>query len=490
MDSKPHLMRLVVNREPSRFAIQGLYLITDHGDHLKEKVEAALSGGVTVLQYRNKHKNYDAKFAEGLEIKQLCEAYGAAFIVNDDLRLAKELDADGVHLGQNDGSVTEARRLLGPDKLIGVSTHNQAEAMQAETEGANYIGFGSMYPTASKEIVHLPGPEALAALRDRISIPIVAIGGITHGNACRVIDAGADAIAVISSIMDAPDPALAAAELLVLFNRRKDMPRGAVLTVAGSDSGGGAGIQGDIKTITLLGSYGASVITALTAQNTRGVTGIHSLPPSFVAEQLDAVLSDIPVDVVKTGMLHSAQITETLADKLREYRKRLVVTDPVMVAKGGTSLSDGDAVQAFIEHMLPLSYLVTPNIPEAERLTGLTITDESGMREAARSLHKWGAKNVLLKGGHLPGRESVDILFDGLRFTRFPAERVFTSFTHGTGCTYASAIATFLAQGIPLPAAIAKAKEFITSAIRLSRPLGKGHGPVNHFLASREMEIS
>jgi len=267
-----------------------------------------------------------------------------------------------------------------------------------------------------------------------------------------------------------------------------EFPRGKVLTIAGSDSGGGAGIQGDLKTITLLGSYGASVITALTAQNTRGVSDIHVPPPSFVGAQMDAVFSDITFDVVKTGMLHSAENMALVADKLIEFNRKIVVVDPVMTAKGGAPLLARDALSVLKERLIPLAYLLTPNIPEAEKLTGLVIVDEEGMQEAARLLCRMGARNVLIKGGHLPEGVSVDILFDGSAFTRFTVPRILTKNSHGTGCTLASAIAAFLAQGEPLPLAVARAKEFVTLAIKLAQPMGKGHGPVNHFIAAREMK--
>jgi hydroxymethylpyrimidine kinase/phosphomethylpyrimidine kinase/thiamine-phosphate diphosphorylase len=273
-----------------------------------------------------------------------------------------------------------------------------------------------------------------------------------------------------------------------MFNRRADFPRGRVLTVAGSDSGGGAGIQADIKTISLLGSYAASVVTALTAQNTRGVSDILGVPPPFVAEQLHAVLSDIPVDVVKTGMLYSADIIGVVADKLREFDRHFLVVDPVMIAKGGADLMGSGAIDVLRRRMFPATYLLTPNIPEAERLTGLSIRDEEGMERAARELCSMGVRNVLIKGGHLPEGVAVDILFDGSGFNRFAVPRILTKNTHGTGCTLASAIAAFLAQGEPLPAAVARAKDFLTCAIRLATPLGKGHGPVNHYKAAVELK--
>ncbi|QEM67388.1 bifunctional hydroxymethylpyrimidine kinase/phosphomethylpyrimidine kinase [Geobacter sp. FeAm09] len=482
--------RLVINNTTHVFPpVEGVYLITDQGDNLVERVRTALRGGVAVLQYRAKEKSRETLLAEGSELKQLCRRFGVIFIVNDDTRLAKELDADGVHLGQDDGAIAEARMLLGPGKIVGKSTHNLEEALQAEQEGADYIGFGAMYPTDSKVITHMPGTSGLCAIRDRIKLPVVAIGGITTSNACRVIDAGADAVAVISSVLSSPRPDIAAAELKLLFNRTCPHPRGSVLTVAGSDSGGGAGIQADIKTITLLGSYAASALTALTAQNTKEVSAIHGLPPSFVMDQITTVLADIPVDVIKTGMLHTAAIVSALAELLAERSAYIpLVIDPVMISKGGTALLDRDAIRAMQEHLLPQAYLLTPNIPEAERLLGRAIRCEADMEQAARDLHALGPANVLLKGGHLAGRQSTDILFDGYECREYAAERAFTSNTHGTGCTYASAIAAFLAQGEPLKCAVEKAKEFISAAIRLAHPLGRGHSPVNHFAAARQSD--
>ena len=485
-DTKP--FRLVVDNTMQPPAVSGVYLITDQGPDLVNRVAQALRGSVSALQYRAKDKEYRERLTEGLELQKICVRFGTLFIVNDDLQLAKDLDADGVHLGQDDGKVCDARALLGPSKIVGKSTHNLDEALRAELDGADYIGFGAMFPTGSKIITHLPGVEGLESVRAKINIPIVAIGGISADNACRVIDAGANALAVISSVFSCPRPEVAAAELALLFNRVNPFPRGAVLSVAGSDSSGGAGIQADIKTISLLGSYAASVLTALTAQNTCGVSSIHGLPPSFVCDQLDAVLSDIPIDVIKTGMLHTPAIISALAERLRQRNVIVpLVIDPVMVAKGGAALLECEAVQVFADQLLPLAYLLTPNVPEAERLLGISIKSESDMERAAIALHAMGAANVLVKGGHMNGRLSTDVLYDGKRCHHFSSERVFTSNTHGTGCTYASAIATMLAQGEPLLKAVERSKSFISSAIRSSRSLGKGHSPVNHFMAAREL---
>jgi hydroxymethylpyrimidine kinase/phosphomethylpyrimidine kinase/thiamine-phosphate diphosphorylase len=480
------LLKLVVDHSGKGSRVSGLYLITDQRERLVERVRQALSGSVSVLQYRDKVRSPEERFELGRELQRLCALFRVKFIVNDDLELCLALDADGLHLGQEDTDPAYARARLSTGKILGISTHSLEEALVAERVGADYVGFGAIYPTSSKDVSGTKGLEGLLLLKGKLQIPVVAIGGITRDNAPAIIDAGAGTVAVISAVLSSRCPAVAAAELSLLFNRLAPRPRGTVLTVAGSDSGGGAGIQGDLKTIALLGSYGASAITAITAQNTTGVFSIHPVPPSALAEQLDAVFSDIPVDVVKTGMLFSPGNTALLAEKLVHYGSKIVVVDPVMSAKGGVALMEEEALTVLKKRLIPLSYLLTPNVPEAMRLTGLTITDSSSMELAARALHLMGAKNVLIKGGHMNGGEVTDLFFDGVSFTRLTAPRFLSRNTHGTGCALASAIASFLAQGEPLPGALLRAKLFISRAIKFAQPLGKGHGPVNHFLAARD----
>lgn len=258
------------------------------------------------------------------------------------------------------------------------------------------------------------------------------------------------------------------------------MPVKRVLTIAGSDSGGGAGIQADLKTITVLGAFGMSVVTALTAQNTRGVMGIHEVPAAFVAMQFDAVASDIGVDAAKTGMLSSVEILQVVAAKVKQYGIEMLVVDPVMVAKGGARLIREDAREALIKELIPLACVVTPNIPEAEILSGIAITGPEDMQKAAVIIHKQGARHVVVKGGHLNGA-AVDILYDGRRFHDFTTERIATRDTHGTGCTFSAAIATGLALGKSVYDAVGAAKKYIQEAIRHAYRIGGGHGPTNHF---------
>lgn len=465
--------------------IKGLYLITPHGseEHILRTVREGLRGGVRVVQYRDKERSQEARINLARQLVQLCKEIGATFLVNDSPELAVASFADGVHLGQHDGSVHDARRLLGPDRLIGVSTRTVDQALKAEVAGADYIGVGSIFPTDTKDDIELIGLETLRKVRLAVKIPLVAIGGIDWSNGAAAIAAGADALAVITSICDDPNPALAARELTLLFNSKIPLEQTRVLTIAGSDSGGGAGIQADLKSIALLGSYGTSAITVLTAQNTLGVHGLSPASAGFVVKQAEAVLSDIGTDTVKTGMLYNAEIVTGVAELMQRYNL-LSVVDPVMVAKGGTALLRPDAVEAVRRELLPRTYLLTPNLPEAEVLTGQAIRSLDEMEEAAQRLQEMGPRHVLLKGGHLDDA-AIDILLAGKTAQKLTAERIVTGSTHGTGCSFSAVLATLLAQGQPLTTAAASAKRFITAAIRHAAPLGAGHGPVNHFAGAR-----
>ena len=256
---------------------------------------------------------------------------------------------------------------------------------------------------------------------------------------------------------------------------------GRVLVVAGSDSGGGAGVQADIKTITALGGYAATAITALTAQNTQQVNQIDWVDPAFVAQQMQVVLDDIGADVIKLGMLGSAETIEAVADVVASLSPQpLTIVDPVLVATSGDALAGDETVTALKQHILPTTYLLTPNLPEAEALTGLPIDTADDLLAVGEALLVMGPKNVLIKGGHGRGDELVDVLFTGDDVVRFPGERIESRNTHGTGCTLASAIAVSLAQGLTLTDAIKCARDYVRKAIRTAPGLGSGHGPLNH----------
>lgn len=255
-----------------------------------------------------------------------------------------------------------------------------------------------------------------------------------------------------------------------------------VVCIGGSDSGGGAGIQADLKALAACGCYGMSVITAITAQNTRGVQAVFPVPGKFIAAQLDSVLSDIGADAVKTGMLLTRSAVEAVAGQIIKYRLKKVVIDPVMIAKGGRVMMGDAARKAMVEKLLPLALVVTPNVPEAEVMAGLKIRSVADMKKAAAVIAGHGVKNVVVKGGHLPvsrKKGSVDILYDGTTYHEYKADWIDTEHTHGTGCTFASALAAKLASGAHIARAVEETKQVVTEAIAGSFSLGKGHGPVN-----------
>lgn len=265
---------------------------------------------------------------------------------------------------------------------------------------------------------------------------------------------------------------------------------GRLLIIAGSDSGGGAGIQADIKAATCLGAYAATAITALTAQNTRGVFGIHEVPDAFIAQQIDLVTGDIGVDAFKTGMLHNAGVIRTVAHAITPHLPHApLVLDPVMFAKGGHALLQEDAVETLKGELIPLAALVTPNVPEAEFLADMTIRTVDDMEQAAHRILALGCKAVLVKGGHREGSEVTDLLLANGVATRYSQPRIDTQHTHGTGCTLASAIAAGLAQKLPLSHAVARARDYVRLAIENAPGIGQGHGPLYHMHTVKEFGV-
>lgn len=263
--------------------------------------------------------------------------------------------------------------------------------------------------------------------------------------------------------------------------------RGRVLIVAGSDSGGGAGIQADIKAVTALGGFAATAITALTAQNTKGVFGVQGVEPGFIRQQMLVVLEDIGADAIKTGMLHDVATIEAVTGVL-EHLEQPIVADPVMVAQSGARLLEDNAVEALTARLLPLAAILTPNIPEAEVLSGIKIEDERGMQAAGEALLALGPKAVLVKGGHREGEEMVDLLVTPSGMRRFADPRIDTLETHGTGCTLASAIATGLAQGMAVEDAVARARRYLRAALMAAPGFGEGQGPVGHGVTVRPFD--
>lgn len=254
------------------------------------------------------------------------------------------------------------------------------------------------------------------------------------------------------------------------------------LTIAGSDSGGGAGIQADLKTFQELDVFGMSALTAVTAQNTLGVHGVYPMTAEAVINQIQAIGEDIGADAVKTGMLFNAEIIEAVAEQIKIYNWENVVVDPVMIAKGGASLLQKEAISALKKYLLPLSKVITPNIPEAEVLTGMSIQTDQEKRDAAKKLYDLGVSNIIIKGGHDEDpSESTDVLFDGQHFYKFTSKRMKTKNTHGTGCTFSASLTAELAKGASIQEAVETAKQFIQAAIEDQIQIGHGHGPTNHW---------
>jgi hydroxymethylpyrimidine/phosphomethylpyrimidine kinase len=258
------------------------------------------------------------------------------------------------------------------------------------------------------------------------------------------------------------------------------------LTIAGSDSGGGAGIQADLKTFAALGVYGTTAITAITAQNTREVTAIFELPPEIVVAQIESIVTDIGANAVKTGMMRSARLVDAVAVVLERLKLPNLVVDPVMISKSGAPLLEPDGVESLRLRLLPLARVITPNLPEAEALIGRRLPETRDRQDAAREIVAMGAGSVVIKGGHLGG-EPVDLFFDGQDFTEFPGARIRTTSDHGTGCTFSAAIAALLARDIELKAAVGEAKRFVEGAMRAAPRLGSGHGPLDHFFGLKSI---
>ncbi|WP_395245466.1 bifunctional hydroxymethylpyrimidine kinase/phosphomethylpyrimidine kinase [Agromyces sp. MMS24-K17] len=499
-----------------------LMLVTDAalcGDRgVAAVVAEAVAGGVRTVQLRDK----DASDADVLrQLAELAEAIDgrAALLVNDRLDVAvaaraRGIRVDGVHLGQGDASPVAARAALGPDAIVGLTANTPAhlaEVARMPRGTVDHLGVGVIRPTTTKPD-HPPalGVDGFARLAAAAELPCVAIGGIRVTDVAPLVEAGAAGVAVVSAICAAPDPQAVSVSFAAAWagavpadrwssRERSDRietptaaPRPAakaqvplVLSIAGSDPSGGAGVQADLKSISAVGGYGMAAITALTAQNTRGVRGVHVPPAAFLAEQLDAIADDIRVDAVKVGMLANADVIRTVADWLGRVRPPVVVLDPVMVATSGDRLLDPDAERA-LRDLLPLADLVTPNVAELAVLADAEpATTWAGVIAQAETVSAGYGVRVLAKGGHLLGDDAPDALVDAATATivEFPGDRIATTATHGTGCSLSSAIATLRAARGDWEPAVAEARRWLRESLRHGESLGvgSGHGPVHHF---------
>lgn len=459
-----------------------LYAITDRTyDALRPlpiAVKQAIEGGATCIQLRDKH-SLPTTEADARAVAELCRYAGIPFIVNDDVVLAQRVDADGVHVGQDDMSCAQARAVLGSDKIIGVSVHTVAEAKQAQAQGADYVGVGALFTTPTKPDAHVVTPVELKEITEALSIPAVAIGGLNLDTLDILENSGVDGAAVVSAVFGADDVVDATCRL-----RRKVEQvlgkRPSVVTIAGSDSSGGAGIQADLKTMEANSVFGQSALAALTAQNTLGVTEVLNVPSEFVAAQIRAIFADIVPDAVKIGMLSDPDVVLAVAQTLQEVQARNIVLDPVMVATSGAELSTTAAIEAIAATLFPLAAVITPNLAEAGVLAECVIETKQDMEYAARRILKKGTHAVLIKGGHLTGHADDLLVTKAGGVYWFEGEVIETHDTHGTGCSLSSAIASYLAKGYALPFAVEQAKAYVAGAIRHDIQLGHGSGPLNH----------
>lgn len=457
-----------------------VYAVTDDEFTQKEEfldqLKAGLECGVTMVQLREKTGTDEDFIKKARAVKALTDRYNVPLIINDRIDAALAVDAAGVHVGQDDLPASEARKRLGPDKILGVTAKTPEQAKAAEAAGADYLGSGAVFGSVTKADAKPMTMETLRAITQTVSIPVVAIGGIDETNVRQLAGTGVEGAAVVSGLFGQPDVGAAARKLRTAVDA---MTRKTVLTIAGSDSSGGAGIQADLKTMTALGVYGMSAITALTAQNTTGVSGVLDVDPAFVEAQLDAVFTDIVPDAIKIGMVSQVQIIRAIAGKLRQYGAGNVVVDPVMVSTSGSRLLAEDAADTLAKELFALAAVITPNIPEAELLYGRSIGTEAEMAQAARMLSETYSCAVLVKGGHQVGTAN-DVLVQNGTLTWFRGTRIDNPNTHGTGCTLSSAIACGLARRWDVETSVRAAKEYLTKILAAGLDLGQGSGPLDH----------
>ncbi len=461
-----------------------LYAVTDRTwvgrQSLYEQIEDALKGGATIVQLREKNLDEQAFIEEAIRIRELCHCYQVPLIINDNVEVALKSGADGVHLGIKDVPVAGVRKRVGADFIIGATAKTVEQAKNAAAAGADYLGVGAVFPSPTKKNAIRITKEQLKEICNAVSIPAVAIGGITLENMQEIKGGGMKGIAVVSAIFAAKNIQEETARLKAEASyvvKAKSMRT--ALTIAGSDSSGGAGIQADIKTMTMNGVYAMSAITALTAQNTTGVTGIMEATPEFLAQQIDAVFEDIRPDAVKIGMVSSVGLIRVIADRLKEHKATNIVIDPVMVATSGARLIEEEAIEVLKSELLPFATVITPNILEAEVLAQIEIHSKEDMLAAAKKISDSYGCAVLCKGGHSIN-DANDLLYIGDSYQWFEGKRIHNPNTHGTGCTLSSAIAANLAKGYDLSISVQRAKEYIAGALSDMLDLGKGSGPMNH----------
>lgn len=458
-----------------------LYGITDDSlttpSTIQSMVEDAIIGGTTILQFRSKKLAPNDKEACAKKVLAITRRYNIPLIIDDDVMLAKKIDADGVHLGLCDMPIYEARKILGPNKIIGATAKTLEQAKTAKAYGANYIGTGAVFATTTKTDTYQISFDTVMDIAKNTGIPVVAIGGINISNISSLKGLGISGVAVVSGLFSGNvlENATLLRKEIDEITRIKN-----VLSIAGSDCSGGAGIQADMKTISAHGMYAMTAITSLTAQNTTGVYGVFDSSIDFLENQIDCIFSDIRPDAVKIGMLSNKKIIESVAKKLCQYDAKNIVVDPVMISTSGHKLLQDDAIDSLTRKLIPLATIITPNIPEACVLSSTKIESHEEMLFAAHLLSGDGAAAILIKGGHLSS-DAYDLLFDGQDDHWFKKNKINNPNTHGTGCTLSSAIACNLADNMSIYNSVKYATSYVHDAIKFGFNVGQGSGPLFHM---------
>ena len=439
---------------------------------MAELIPELAAAGATVFQLRDRGIPADRLEQEARACAAAARACGALLIVNDDPELAALADADGVHLGQDDGAIGWARGIVGAEAIVGRTSRGGAALAAAAEEGADYASVSPLWATPTKPDREPTGLQAAIDAARHATIPWFALGGLDRPRVQRVAAIGATRIAAVREIADARDPVAAVRGLLAALDTT---PR--VLSIAGSDSGGGAGIQADVKAISAAGGFPLTAVTALTAQSTTGVHAVERVPVDVIAAQARCVIDDIGVDAIKTGMLGSADVVGCAARIVAALDPTLlvpVVVDPVARAESGAALLDADALAAIRERLLPLATVCTPNLMEAQALAS---SDSLDPRRLAQTIRDRAGCAVIVTGGH--GAVSADVLCDADGVTELPGPRHEVATTHGAGCTYSATLATLLGGGAPLRPAAEQAKRVASGAVLHGRDYGSGAGPVD-----------
>lgn len=476
--------RQVTHHRARRLAEALVYIVAPArigAGRLADVIPALARGGADVVQLRDRGLPREALVAEARACAAAAARAGILFIVNDSPELARAAGADGVHIGQDDGTVAAARAILGPERIIGRTTRGGPVLRAAAAEGADYASVGPVWETPTKPGRPPVGVSAVAAAAQPDGdpgIPWFAVGGIDGRRALRLGAVGARRVAVVRAVTDAGDPEAAVRDL----RERLVGATPRVMTVATTDSGGGAGVLADVKAFVAAGGFPLCALAAVTAQTTVGVDAVAALDASVLATQVAVTVGDIGLDGLKTGMLATPELVAAAAQAIAALpgdEEVPVVVDPVLRAESGAALMERGGEEAYRRRLLPLATVATPNLFEAQALAGIDADDPVRL---ARTLHERHGCAVIVTGGH--GASADDTLCDGEGVTRIPGVRLPRPTTHGAGCTHSATLAATLARGVPLREAAAIAKRAATAAVAGGRPFGAGAGPVD-VLAAR-----